>query len=211
MITCYQLTTEKPLIMKVLLVVCFVLILFTKCVNRERAANKANLTQLESTSDTTEIERRVNSTDRRAIELDQKDSTVRISLVNYSKEGILLPIVYNIYNQDNELVDTLSNYTLKQVRILQKSQSKLPHSPSDKYCHFANYVKVKYERDTFILFGRNVLEITERYNNLNLGEDTVSILLTENFSMNAADDDGLTGCDDFSYVKYSTRFKYKFF
>jgi len=129
-----------------------------------------------------------------------KDTNVVVSFLKYYKSGLLLPGKYKTYNAQIVSNGELSVDKIQELSIIEKSKNKHPHISGEDYCKWSNYLKIVYSSDTLIVFGNNVLEITSEYKELKLTSDTIALLLANNFTMEAADDDGLTGCDDFSYI-----------
>lgn len=122
------------------------------------------------------------------------------TFISYERSGVLPPASFIKYNDRLDSIGSLSVKQFESVKILKKTYGKLPLHPEDDYCDYMNFLKVVVDKDTSILSGGNVLEITDFYNRLQLKNDTVNLILAENFLMKSADDDGLTGCADFSYL-----------
>ncbi len=121
-----------------------------------------------------------------------------VDMVVEDFDGIMLDKTFNLYDKDLNKTGQIKVDKLTPVKILQKTEKK-PEEEGQDYCDWANYVQLIYNNDTITVFGANVLEIKSSQD-VQLSSSTVSLILADDFTVGASDDEGLTGCDDFSYL-----------
>lgn len=133
-----------------------------------------------------------------------KDTAVLASFVYFEHDGLLLPSEYKLYNDIGEVVGRIRVDSISEVKILKKSEGKHPQLTNQDYCEWANYIELVYNKDTLIVFGNTVLNISSTEENLTVGTKKIDLIIAENFTVEAGDEEGLTGCDDFSYLVVKT-------
>jgi hypothetical protein len=146
--------------------------------------------------------------------LEEKKEVSKTIFEKYSKEGILLIGNINLFNENLKQIGKLKIDENSKVQILEKTVELFNIEKSKEYCLKSNFLKINYKGNDYIVFGREVYEINkiEKLDFQNEKNDAFSIFSITSFEMGASDEDGLTGCDDFSYLiilekkskKYST-------
>ena len=132
----------------------------------------------------------------------QEITGAKIEFENYARKGILLKGMLPVF--DNNLVETrkiLINEN-SNVNILEKSKKIYNIGKSADNCLKSNFVKINFNGQNIIVFGQNIYEIDEKqkFSFQNDQKNNFSIFPVTNFEIGASDYDGLTGCDDFSYL-----------
>ena len=125
------------------------------------------------------------------------------------KKGLILPGTYKVFNQKLKHTSDITLDGISEVYVIKKTKYKRPLQSNQKYCEWANYVEVILAREHFILFGENIISISSS-EEIKLSENKkVALVLGENYTMGASDEDGLTGCDDYSNVFLKTGNRYE--
>jgi hypothetical protein len=146
--------------------------------------------------------------------IQEKKEVSKITFGNYSKDGFLLIGSITLFDDNLRPIGKLEIDKNSKVQILEKTDEFLNIEKSEDYCLKSNFLKIGYKGKDYIVFGRDVYEInnTEKLDFQNEKKEAFSIFSITNFEMGASDENGLTGCDDFSYLiildkknkKYST-------
>jgi hypothetical protein len=146
--------------------------------------------------------------------LEKKKEVSKITFEKDFKNGILLVGMVNLFDENLSQIGTFEISENSRVQILGKSAKLFNIGKSKDNCLKSNYLKINYKGKDYIVFGREVYEINEneKFDFQNEKNEEFSIFSITNFEMGASDEDGLTGCDDFSYLmildkkskKYST-------
>ncbi|TRX38022.1 hypothetical protein FNW52_03730 [Flavobacterium sp. ZT3R18] len=146
--------------------------------------------------------------------LQEKKEVAKTNFEKYSKEGILLIGSIKFFDENFKEIGKLEIDEISKVQISEKSITLFNIDKSKDYCLKSNFLKIGYKQKEYILFGQDVYEINkaEKIDFQNEKNKAFSIFPITNFEMGASDDNGLTGCDDFSYLilldkkneKYST-------
>ncbi len=140
----------------------------------------------------------------------EEDTIIQPNFEAYLKKGLLIPHVYAIYN---ETLDSIGNFTVEEIteiKILQKTKKKLAQFKKQDYCDWSNFVHAVYQEDTLILFGKTILhDLSEKPYRLN-NTYPIQFILAQNMRMGMMDDQGLTLCDDFSYMIIKAEESYHF-
>ncbi|HSD09121.1 hypothetical protein [Flavobacterium sp.] len=146
--------------------------------------------------------------------LEKEKEEPKTNFEKYSKEGILLIGSIKLFDENFKEIGELKINEISKVQILEKSSTFFNIENSKDYCLKANFIKIGYKGKKYLVFGREVYEInkTENLDFQNEKKEAFSIFPITNFEMGASDDNGSTGCDDFSYLilldkkneKYST-------
>lgn len=120
---------------------------------------------------------------------------------SYKADGLLLPDKFMCYDDSLKPVMEVVIDSLSPVQIVAKSKNKHLFRPGDNECLKANYLRINYGGKDYIVFGRYVYEI-EKENRFTVShnEEKFEVNTIINFELGASDEDGLTGCDDFSYI-----------
>ena len=175
-----------------------ILLLVISCVNKTESITEKNA---EIKTDT------LNSS------INEKEEA-KITFNEYAKDGVLLQGELTLFDENLNKVGNLEIKEISKVQILEKSINFYTIENSNDYCLKSNFIKINYKSKNYIVFGREIYEINEKekFDFQNEKNENFTILPITNFEMGASDDDGLTGCDDFSYLiiynkannKYST-------
>jgi hypothetical protein len=120
---------------------------------------------------------------------------------SYKADGLLLPDKFMCYNDSLKPVMEVVIDSLSPVQIIAKSKDKHFSKPGDDECLKANYLRINYGGKDYIVFGRYVYEIDKKNRfTVSHNDEKIEVTTIVNFELGASDDDGLTGCDDFSYL-----------
>lgn len=130
---------------------------------------------------------------------ESRDTAAVVEFTEYNTNGLLLPGKYKIYDERIQVIKEIGADRVYPITIIEKSEQKHPHLTGENNCSWSNYLKIVYDNDTLIVFGNTVLEIMSE-DKIQFHSDTVSLLLADDFRMKATDKDGLTGCNDYSYM-----------
>ncbi|MEN2401552.1 hypothetical protein GKZ90_0017300 [Flavobacterium sp. MC2016-06] len=155
----------------------------------------------------------VKATSSSISEKEKKDN--KVSLKKYEKEGILLKGQVKLFDDRLNKIGELIIDEISKIQILEKSTAIYNIDKSNDYCLKSNFVKIRYKNKNYLVFGSDVYEINESQKlecSINSKNEKYSIFPITNFEMGASDEEGLTGCDDYSILlvfnqnsnKYST-------
>lgn len=128
----------------------------------------------------------------------------------HSVKSLILPGSYKIFNKKLKEESTIIIDDIAQVYMVNKTKYKRPLLPNDTYCKWANYVEVIVGREHVILFGDKVLSISSSKEIKQANGEIIHFVLAENQTVEASDEDGLTGCDDYSTAFIKSQNKYDF-
>nr|WP_199000265.1 hypothetical protein [Flavobacterium sp. ASV13] len=131
---------------------------------------------------------------------ESKPDTTKLSFKKYQKEGILLKGVVKFYDRNLNLTGKFEVDEITKIQILEKSTEQYNIEKSTDYCSKSNFVKIKYKDNDYLVFGQDVYEINQKEKHDVLYNDNLTILSVTNFEMGASDEEGLTDCDDYSYL-----------
>jgi hypothetical protein len=131
---------------------------------------------------------------------DDSSMSAAVEFIPFNKKGLMLPGKFKIFNDNLTVKGEFSVDKIKEVIIAEISINKHPQTEGEQYCDWSNFLKIIYQNDTLMVFGSNVLEINSEEKDLKAGKEIISVLVASNFTMECADEEGLTGCDDFSYL-----------
>lgn len=127
---------------------------------------------------------------------------LNIKFESYSKQGVFLRGKIILYNDSFYRTKKLFLMNITPVQIIAKSKTICSLKVDSSDCSKAYLVKVKYEGKIYNVFGKDLYEINDKQNFS--FEDSLknkyNIFPVNNFEMGAADDKGLTICDDFSVI-----------
>lgn len=125
------------------------------------------------------------------------------------KRGIILPGDHYAYNEALTKIKEITVSEIEEVPILRKTEKKRPNKRRQDYCKWSNYVEIMYNEEPLIIFGEKLLSISSS-DNYTLDNYNIHLIIGENFTMEAADEDGLTGCDDYSDIIIKANGTYSF-
>ena len=146
--------------------------------------------------------------------LGQKKEENIVEFDNYFKDGIFLNTSIRLFDNNLKRIGNLTIKEIEFVKILAKSRTMYDIDKSSDGCLKSYFIKVKYKNTDYLVFGQDIFEINanQKFKFVNSNHEIFSLFPITNFEMGAADEDGLTGCDDFSILvisnektkKYST-------
>ncbi|WP_108866817.1 hypothetical protein [Aquimarina aquimarini] len=125
------------------------------------------------------------------------------------EKGIILPGNYSVYNEALTKTKQIKVQEIEEVSILRKTEQKRPNKRGQDYCEWSNYVEVLYKEEPLIIFGEKLLSISSE-KEYKLDNYNIDLITGENFTMGAADENGLTGCDDYSDIIIKANATYSF-
>jgi hypothetical protein len=118
----------------------------------------------------------------------------------YENEGLILVDKFELLDDSLKPVKKLSTDKIVPVKIIARSKNKHFRNQNDNDCLKANYLKIIYDGETYIVFGRFVYETDPQKFSVTIKDSKLEILSIKNFEMGAGDEEGLTGCDDYSII-----------
>jgi hypothetical protein len=126
----------------------------------------------------------------------------KIEFKSYFVDGILLKGNLRIFDNDTHFKEKLEVDKITLVQILEKSTKMYNVEGTTDNCEKAFFLKVKYLGNYYTVFGQDVYEINkqQKFSTQTEKHDKLTLFPITNFEMGASDDDGLTGCDDYSLL-----------
>lgn len=116
-----------------------------------------------------------------------------------NKKGIILKGSHLTYNKSLNTTGRIKVEEISNVEILSETENKRPQNNKDEYCKWSNYVKIKYNGEQIIVFGNKLLSISST-TEIEWKNSVINLVEAQDYTVGAADYDGLTFCDDYSYV-----------
>lgn len=164
------------------------LILFAFLTNCDKKTNENNQA-IDNSSDSLNIHK-------------NEGTALNLKFVNHSKNGILLSGTYKNYDVNGNEIGTFSTKDIVPIKILQKSEKQYNLDKETAICLKANFLKIGIKDTEYIFFGTDVFEQNEKakIDFLNDDKEKFMLLPIKNFKMGASDDEGLTGCEEFSHM-----------
>lgn len=122
-----------------------------------------------------------------------------VKFKNHTAKAILLSANINIYDNQQKKTGTLGNPAMEEVEISAVSNKMYNTDRSTDYCETANFIKIVYKGQTYIVFGAEVYEnnTTSIFSFKNTEGVAFNIFPATHFQMGASDKDGLTECDEY--------------
>ena len=126
----------------------------------------------------------------------------KIEFKKYSVDGMFLKGKIRIFDNDQDVKEKLEVDKITFVQILEKSTKMYNVKGITDNCEKAFFLKVKYQDDDYIVFGQDIYEINnqQKFSIQNEKQEKLTLFPITNFEMGASDEDGLTGCDDYSLL-----------
>lgn len=129
------------------------------------------------------------------------DTVQSISFQTVNSEGILFKGEAEIYDEFENNIYRINIAKAEKVKIVGISAQQYNLKGNNDICEKANFVKIIRNNKELILFGKriylvdkaNIYPFTSANNNYN-------VLAVENFQMDAGNEEGLTGCEDYKYL-----------
>lgn len=139
----------------------------------------------------------------------ENDSNIKTSIwieskIEYKKyivDGMLLKGKFRIIDSEQK-ISNLEVDKITLVQILEKSTKMYNIQGETDNCEKAFFLKIKYQDKDYIVFGQDVYEINklQKISTQNEKQEKLTLFPITNFEMGASDEDGLTGCDDYSLL-----------
>jgi len=165
------------------LVLVSLIVLIVSCNNKtESKENKASEIKQESN-----------------LKFESKTSENYLKFEKYFKEGLLLRGQVKLFDKKLNQVGQIQVEEITAVQILEKSTERYNIGKSTDYCSKANLLKVKYKDNDYLVFGQDVYEINQNEVS-DLPNNLFVVFPVTNFEMGASDEEGLTDCDEYSYL-----------
>lgn len=126
----------------------------------------------------------------------------KIEFKKYVVDGIFLKGKIRIFDNDLKIKENLKVDKITLVQILEKSTKMYNVDENIDNCEKAYFLKVKYHGKDYTVFGQDVYEINnqQKFSVQNENNEKLTLFPITNFEMGASDEDGLTGCDDYSLL-----------
>jgi hypothetical protein len=128
--------------------------------------------------------------------------TEKVEFTKHQAYGIIINKVMKIYDENLKEIGEIHSRFLEKVKITGYTKKMYNQENISDNCEKAKFVKIKLYNKELILFGNDVCEINNEqlFNFQNTKGHEYSIFPVTNFAMGASDNDGLTGCDDYSIL-----------
>lgn len=125
-----------------------------------------------------------------------------IEFKKYVADGMLLKGEIRIFDNGKQIKEKLEVNKITPVQILEKSTKMYNVEGKTDNCEKAFFLKVKYHDIDYTIFGQDVYEINnqQKFTTQNEKQEKLTLFPITNFEMGASDEDGLTGCDDYSLL-----------
>ena len=139
-----------------------------------------------------------------------KVSDNNIELKKYVADGLFLKGEFSIFDNTLKKIGKLQITEIESTQILERSSKIYNIDGNTDNCQKAFFVKVKFKNKDYILFGKDIYEIDNKqtFNIFNTKKEKLTLFPVKNFVMGASDEEGLTGCDEFSIlVLYNSTLK----
>ncbi|MBC5834310.1 hypothetical protein G6N05_08010 [Flavobacterium sp. F372] len=126
----------------------------------------------------------------------------KVEFEKYSASGIIIYQNNRLFDENLKAIGQLYSKGFEKVQILERSKKMYNLENSSEYCEKAYFIKIRYNNQDCIVFGKDVYEIDmkQKFSFQDPNGDQLSLFPVTNFEMGASDDDGLTGCDDYSFL-----------
>jgi hypothetical protein len=127
---------------------------------------------------------------------------VNIEFQKYVSDGIFLKGKVRLFDSNMKNIGELDIDSIIPVEILEKSPKMYNVEGQTANCEKAIFLRVKYLDKDYVVFGQDVYEINkqQRYTTQSDEKGELTLFPITNFEMGASDEDGLTGCDDYSLL-----------
>lgn len=134
--------------------------------------------------------------------VESEPPAAEIELAAYPMDGLLLKGEIRTFDIYRNRVGTLEMSKITPVRILERTEEMYHVEGSTDGCQKAYFLKVRYDGTDHIVFGRDVYRVMsdETHKIATENGETLALLPMVNFDMEAVDEIGLTGCDDYSLL-----------
>lgn len=126
----------------------------------------------------------------------------KVEFEKYSASGIIIYQNNRLFDENLKAIGQLYSKGFEKVQILERSKKMYNLENSSEHCEKAYFLKIKYNNQECIVFGKDVYEIDmkQKFSFQDPNGDQLSLFPVTNFEMGASDEDGLTGCDDYSIL-----------
>ena len=134
---------------------------------------------------------------------DNSDVTLSsIDFETYVADGMFLKGDVKLFDNNQNLIGKLVITDIEPTQIIEKSIKMYNLGDTDDECQKAYFLKIKYKSTDYIVFGDQVYEINkkQRFNTYNEKREKLTLFPITNFKIGVSDEEGFTGCDDFSIL-----------
>ena len=125
-----------------------------------------------------------------------------IQLKKYVAEGLLLNGEISFFDNNQKKIGKLKITEIEPTQIMEKSTKMFNIDGSTNKCQKAFFLKIKFKNKDYLVFGQDVYEIDKKqiFNTYNKEREKLTLFPIANFDMGASDEEGLTGCEEYSVL-----------
>ncbi len=126
----------------------------------------------------------------------------KIKFEKYVADGLFLKGEIRLFDGNLNSIGKLEIDKITLVQILEKSFTMYNIENSTENCAKAYFLKVEYLNKNYIVFGKDIYKINNdmKFNVQSENQEKLILFPITNFKMGASDEDGLTGCNDYSLL-----------
>lgn len=126
----------------------------------------------------------------------------KVVFEKHPSSGIIIYQNNRLFDENLNEIGQIYSKGFEKVQILERTKIMYNLKNSSEYCEKAYFIKIKYDNKECIVFGKEVFEIDKEqiFSFQNIDGDKFSLFPVANFKMGASDENGLTGCDDYSFL-----------
>lgn len=126
----------------------------------------------------------------------------KIEFKKYNVDGMFLKGKIRIFDNDLEIEEKLEVDKITLVQILEKSTKMYNIEGNTDNCEKTYFLKVNYKGKDYTVFGQDVYEINDqqKFSTQNEKNEKLTLFPITNLKMGAGDDEGLTGCNEYSLL-----------
>ncbi|ESU20963.1 hypothetical protein FCR2A7T_07350 [Flavobacterium cauense R2A-7] len=152
-----------------------------------------------------DTEKSIQNLENQSQNLIKSTDTSKIGKVVFEKHpafGIIIYQNHSLFDENLNEIGQIYSKGFEKVHIVERTKMMYNLKNSSEDCEKAYFIKIKYNNQECIIFGKEVFEInTEQlFSFKNLDGEKFSLFPVTNFEMGASDENGLTGCDDYSIL-----------
>lgn len=136
----------------------------------------------------------------------------KVEFEKYQAAGIIIYQNNRLFDENLNEIGQIYSKGFEKVQILERTKKMHNLKNSSEDCEKAYFIKIKYNNQDCIIFGKEVFEINPEqiFSFQNLNGEKFSLFPVTNFEMGASDENGLTGCDDYSILIIENKAKRTF-
>lgn len=126
----------------------------------------------------------------------------KVEFVKHQRDGIIINQNNRLFDENLNEIGSIYSLGFEKVQIVGMTKKRYNLKNSTDPCEKAYFVKIRYTGKECIIFGKEIFEINEQqlFRFQNTKGDAFCIFPVTNFEMGASDDNGLTGCHDYSVL-----------